>query len=328
MSRARLSWRIEVEDDRHVVDAHAGRRLVEHVDARLERHQHRHLELPLVAVRQAARRGVDAVAEAHLLDQRARPLERLLAIEPHREQAEALVALRLHREANVLEHAQVREQLRQLERAAEAAVGARRHRLAGDVGAVQPDRAGAGAQLARDQVEVGRLAGAVRADDRGQRAGREGARDAVDGDVAAEADREVACLEHLSRHPERSEGSRPSRIAILRLRLRTTDPGQRLFLIGMFISSGLISRTSSGTPQANAGSFLIRVWIHRLHRLMVFLAEGHLALGRLEAHAFHRLDELLGAGVAAGLLQRLDQRDRRRSCRRAVKKSGGVLNLL
>ena len=44
----------QVEDHRHVVAAHAGGRLVEHVDGRLERHQHRHLELALVAVRQAA----------------------------------------------------------------------------------------------------------------------------------------------------------------------------------------------------------------------------------------------------------------------------------
>jgi len=35
---------------------------------------------------------------------------------------------------------------------------------------------------------------------------------------------------------------------------------QRLFLIGIAISSGLISRTSSGTPQANAGSALMRKW--------------------------------------------------------------------
>jgi hypothetical protein len=35
---------------------------------------------------------------------------------------------------------------------------------------------------------------------------------------------------------------------------------QRLFLIGTFISSGLISRTSSGTPQGKAGSTLILKW--------------------------------------------------------------------
>ena len=34
----------------------------------------------------------------------------------------------------------------------------------------------------------------------------------------------------------------------------------RLLRMGTFISSGLISRTSSGTPQANAGSTLILKW--------------------------------------------------------------------
>src|SRR6185436_5862549 len=37
--------------------------------------------------------------------------------------------------------------------------------------------------------------------------------------------------------------------------------------------------------------------IHRLHRLVVFLAEGHLALRRLEAHALHRADQLVGGGI-------------------------------
>src|SRR5438445_449740 len=31
-----------------------------------------------------------------------------------------------------------------------------------------------------------------------------------------------------------------------------------------------------------------------LHRLVVFLAESHLALGGVEVHAFHRRDQLLG----------------------------------
>ena len=41
---------------------------------------------------------------------------------------------------------------------------------------------------------------------------------------------------------------------------------------------------------------------------MVFLAEGHLALGRLEAHALHGLDELVGVGVAVRGLEGRDQR--------------------
>src|SRR5258706_8812893 len=38
--------------------------------------------------------------------------------------------------------------------------------------------------------------------------------------------------------------------------------------------------------------------VHVLHRLVVFLAEAHGALGRLEAHALHRCDQLLGVGTA------------------------------
>ena len=89
LGRVALQAMDQVEDHRHVGGAHAGGRLVEHEDARLERHQHRHLELPLVAVRQAARGGVGAVVEAHLGDERSRPRQRLLAVEPDREQVEA-----------------------------------------------------------------------------------------------------------------------------------------------------------------------------------------------------------------------------------------------
>src|SRR5215470_692337 len=42
----------QVEHDRHVVDRHTSRRLVEHEYVRFERHHDRHLELALVAVRQ------------------------------------------------------------------------------------------------------------------------------------------------------------------------------------------------------------------------------------------------------------------------------------
>ncbi len=75
------------------------------------------------------------------------------AIEPDAEQVEAEPAprrlARLHRQAHVLLHAQVREQLRQLEGAAEAAVGARRCRQARDVLAVQQHLPGARAAAAR-----------------------------------------------------------------------------------------------------------------------------------------------------------------------------------
>ena len=58
--------------------------------------------------------------------------------------------------------------------------------------AVEPDRAGVGRELAVDHVEGGRLAGAVRADQRQQFAGGEVEADAVDGPHAAEGLAEVA----------------------------------------------------------------------------------------------------------------------------------------
>src|SRR5690606_15197825 len=92
-------------------------------------------------------------------------------------------------------------------------------------------------------VEVGGLAGAVGTDDRGQRARMEGTADPVDRDVAAEADRQADGF-------ERRRHCFPGR--------RARD--QRLFWIGTLISSALISRTSSGTAQALAGSTLILKW--------------------------------------------------------------------
>jgi hypothetical protein len=117
-------------------------------------------------------------------------------VEPDPPQVEPELPPRLHGEANVLEHREIGEQLRQLERAAKAAVGALRHRLVGDVGAIQLHRALARAELPGDEIEVGRLARAVRPDDRRQRARLECAADVVDGDVAAEADRQVTGFKH------------------------------------------------------------------------------------------------------------------------------------
>ncbi|MGY2931557.1 hypothetical protein ACVWZ6_001159 [Bradyrhizobium sp. GM6.1] len=67
--------------------------------------------------------------------------------------------------------------------------------MLGDVGAVEQNAAARCAELAGDQVEISGLAGAVRADDRGEFARAEAASDAVDRDMAAEADGEVAGFE-------------------------------------------------------------------------------------------------------------------------------------
>src|SRR5690606_1566416 len=134
-----------------------------------------------------------------------------------------------------------REEVGELEGAAQPQARAARRAQAGDVAPAEAHDAGAGAQLAGDQVEVGGLAGAVGTDDRGERARMEGTAHLVDRHVAAEADREAHRLERRRRH------ERP----------RAPGVAQRLFWIGTSISSALISRTSSGTAQAFSGSTLI-----------------------------------------------------------------------
>ena len=244
---SRLEAPDQVEDHRHVGDAHAGGRLVEHVDARLERHQHRHLELALVAVRQAARRRVGAIGEVHALDQRAGARQRLLAVEPDREQGRAP---RAGATAPRGARSRARERpgnscvswkARPRPRCVRA--GALSRVMSAPSSQTEPALA---LQLAGDQVEVRRLAGAVRADDRRQRAGLE------------------ARTRRGRRRRGRRTGSSSSRVSSTAAahapERQRACRRQRLLRIGTFISSGLISRTSSGTPQANAGSALMRKW--------------------------------------------------------------------
>src|SRR6185295_7067170 len=230
---ARLDVADEIEDHRHFVDAHAGGRLVEHEHFGLEREQDRHLELALVAVRQRGSRDLRLAGERDALEIAARPLDQLDVRAPRRQQVLAGAGARLHREAHVLQHAQAREQVGELEGAADAAPGALRGGEARDVFAEEGDAAGRRRQLPGDEVEVGGLAGAVRPDDRGQRARLESTADAIHRDVTAEADGQVAGFE---------------------------DRIYCFTRIGTFISSGLISRTSSGIAQATFGSTLILKW--------------------------------------------------------------------
>src|SRR5690606_8352431 len=152
--------------------------------------------------------------------------------------------------------------------AAQAGACALRRRQRREVLAIQADTAGRRPDLARDQIEVGRLARAVGADDGGQRAGRKRARHRIDRHVPTEADREVLGFEHadfLGRSA--AVDGRPGRAAKAPRPAGTPHrPGagaaahQRLFMIGMLISSGLISRTSSGMAHATFGSTLILKW--------------------------------------------------------------------
>jgi hypothetical protein len=149
--------------------------------------------------------------------------------------------------------------------------------------------------------------------------------------VAAEADREIAGFE------QRRPGRIKRRAALAGAQSpgggstgadRRNGGGPSALVADRDLQlAGLISRTSSGTPQAKAGSFLMRKWYMLLHRLVVFLAEGHLALGRLEAHAFHGGDELVGA-VSPLVFFSASTTAMAALMPPAVKKSGGALNWL
>src|ERR1700738_3867706 len=100
-------------------------------------------------------------------------------------------AFGLYGEPDILLDAEVRKQIGELEGAAEAGAGAQRRGKRGDVTAIEQDVAFARAQLSGDQVEIGGFAGAVGPDNGGQLARPKNAADAVDRDMAAEADGQV-----------------------------------------------------------------------------------------------------------------------------------------
>ena len=129
--------------------------------------------------------------------------------------------------------------------------------------------AGGRPELAGDQVEVGRLAGAVGADDRGQRAGMERAAHPVDGDVAAEADGQVARLRAARHAVGHRRGWRP-RVAAPRRRRHDLSACSR---IGTCISAPG-SRAPARAGPTPVGLDLDPEVVHRLQRLMILLAEA------------------------------------------------------
>src|SRR6185437_10595393 len=194
-----------------------------------EREQDRDFEFALIAVRQRRRRRRRARRQLHTLKTCHRPVAQVMVTRRHREKIEGRAEPSLKRQPDVFQHGQIREQVGQLKRPADAALGALRRRQARYVAAVEQYRARAGAQLARDQVEIGGLAGAVRPDDRGEGAAVEGATDAVNRDMSPKPDGQAACFEY--RH--------------------------RLFMIGTSMSLILITLVSSGTAHLTFGSTLI-----------------------------------------------------------------------
>jgi hypothetical protein len=142
-SLAALSAADQVQDHRHLVHAHAGGGFVEHEHLGVQRDQQRHFQLALVAVRQRGgqqrrpcRPGapVSSTAWASSIQALRSSHTRHRSMPP---QPATAGLTRLHRQAHVLAHGEVGEQLRQLEGPAQAAPRAQRCRQAGDVLAVQ-----------------------------------------------------------------------------------------------------------------------------------------------------------------------------------------------
>ena len=154
----------DVEDLLSFAFGHAGHRLVEQQHPRPAGERHRDLEQAALAVGQLGDALALDVLETELTQQRIarRPDPRVGAEPPPPAGADA--ELPRDRERERLQRRQPAEELVDLECAHDAASHPPVRRQAGDVVAIEPDRAGARLQGAGEQVDQGRLAGAVRAD--------------------------------------------------------------------------------------------------------------------------------------------------------------------
>ena len=139
--------------------------------------------------------SVPLVGEANRLEHLLGPLDQIAPGVPDREHRPAGARTALHREPDVFQGGELRKQIGELEGAPQSPVVRAEADRPPDVVPIDEDRSGAGLHLSGNQVEIGRLAGAVRADDRRERARLEPARDIIDRDMAAEANRQPACFE-------------------------------------------------------------------------------------------------------------------------------------
>ena len=168
--------------------AEAARRLVEEQEPRLGDEGARELDPLQRPVGKPGGRALGEVLDLDVLEDLAR--------------AGAGMPARVGADEDVLEDGHRREELDVLERARDAPAHDLVRRRAEQALAVERDLARLGPVEARDDVEGGRLAGAVGADQAGDLALLHRERDVVEGDDAAEAARDVAELEER-RHQAR-----------------------------------------------------------------------------------------------------------------------------
>src|SRR5215210_707218 len=184
----RLPARVQLAD--HLADAldqgrvDAACRLVEHDQLRVQHQDLRQLDELLLAVGERGCPNVAVLAHADELEQLLGPCGLASRHRVGVQEPDVELPQRRH---HILEHRHLREQPRDLERPPQAQVRAPPRRLPVDPLPVEPDLAGLRGHRAADQVEHRRLPRAVRADQRRDRALRDGERRAIHGVHAAEA---------------------------------------------------------------------------------------------------------------------------------------------
>src|SRR5262249_1677946 len=140
---------------------HPLRGLVKHQQSGPERHADGDLDPALIAVRQISNELVHALLQPELLENRSSARLRASQAVQSNEIAAAGFET-LAGEANVLECAQAKKQIGDLEGSRDAEPRQHKRRLSGDVAPVQLDGSGVRTQRSRDEIEGGALAGPIR----------------------------------------------------------------------------------------------------------------------------------------------------------------------
>src|SRR5207245_6586796 len=163
----------------------AGGGLVQQHALRVEREGRRDLQCALSAVRQLDRGRPGEGGEADRVDQLQGPAIELPEHALGPPEVERAAARSLQRDAHVFQNRQVREHGRDLKRAHEPQAGDVRRTGARDVAALEPDAPARGSEEMRQQIEAGRLAGAVGTDERVDRPAAHPQGHVLDGDEPA-----------------------------------------------------------------------------------------------------------------------------------------------
>ena len=140
-------------------------------------------------------------------------------------EAKGVTGMGLHGERHVVEDREIEEQRGDLERAGEAELAAAKNRQTRDIAAREADASRVGRDLAGELANQRGLAGAVRSDDRVQLALRNGERNRVGGNHAAEALAEIFDFQERVSHGAPRRADRQCRRARTARPAGTADRG-------------------------------------------------------------------------------------------------------